>query len=201
MNGSVQWEDFIFFRSRSFPEREAVYDYDDKVHYTYRDLETRANLLANYLAEEFQISKGDRIAFCTRNRVELFDAFYAASKLGFIITTYNPLLSSQELINLVHHEKPKVLFYEEKWEDKINQLKQSADIENYVYIGNRTANQGVHYQSIMDYNFSDYRKSVITDLEEILMIIHTGGTTGTPKGAMISSEVLCKPFQYLDLVL
>lgn len=186
MNCTVQWEDFLFFRSRSFPDREAIYDYEEQVRYTYKDLETRANLLANYLSEKFQISKGDRIAFCTRNRIELFDAFYAASKLGFIITTYNPFLSAQELMNLVHHEKPKVLFYEEKWEDKINQLKPSVDIEKYVIIGNSSTSQGISYQTIMDYNCINYRKSVITNLEETLMIIHTGGTTGTPKGAMIS---------------
>ena len=45
----------LFYRAYLTPHREAVYDYDRKLRYTYGDLEDRSNLLANYLFEKLNV--------------------------------------------------------------------------------------------------------------------------------------------------
>ncbi|MBQ6663306.1 MAG: AMP-binding protein, partial [Firmicutes bacterium] len=45
--------------------------------------------LANYLRDELGIGKGDRVAFISRNRVELIDGYFATGKLGAIMVPYN----------------------------------------------------------------------------------------------------------------
>ena len=72
---------YSYFRARINGTSEAVYDLDNNIRYTYNDLDERANILANYLKEKLGIKEGDRIAFISRNRIEMIDAYYATAKL------------------------------------------------------------------------------------------------------------------------
>jgi len=182
---------YSFFRSRISGEREAVYDYDSKKRYTYQDIENRANLLANYLVEKLNVKKGDRVAFCTRNCMELIDAYYATAKTGTILVTYNYLLSNNELIEMINNEEPKILFYEEIIKEKVGKIKSDTKIRDYIVLENASEKiQDIHYEEIMNYGNKTCRELKNLDLEDIHMIIHTGGTTGTPKGAKISHKSL-----------
>lgn len=179
------------FQSCIFAEKEAVYDYDNKTRYTYADLEYRANLLANYFVEKLNVNKGDRIAFCTRNCIELIDAYYATAKTGTILVTYNPLLSGTELEEMINSEKPKILFYEEIFEGKIKKIKSKVKIQDYIVLTNASKNiEDIHYEKIINYENSNFRECKDLELEDIHMLIHTGGTTGIPKGAKISYRSL-----------
>lgn len=193
MNNDKWIGNYSLFRSRISPEREAVYDYDNKIRYTYSDLEKRSNLLANYMVEKLNIKKGDRVAFCTRNCIELIDAYYATAKTGAIFVTYNLLLSENELIEMINNEEPKVLFYEELIKHKIEKIKSGTKIENYIVLSNAKEKiEDIHYEGIMNYENDAYREDKNLDTEDIHMLIHTGGTTGTPKGAKISHKsVIC----------
>ncbi len=101
---------YSFFRARIDSTREAVYDLDTETHYTYGDLERRANLLARFLGEKAGVRKGDRVAFIARNCIEMIDAYFATGKLGAIFVPYNARLSVSELVQLMNNETPKVLF-------------------------------------------------------------------------------------------
>ena len=190
--GSSRWiGNYSFFRSRISPEKEAVYDYDNKIHYTYGDLEDRANLLANYLVEKLNVKKGDRIGFCSRNCIELIDAYYATAKTGTILITYNPYLSNNELAAMINNEEPKILFYEELFEKKVKEIKSNVKIKKYIVLTNASKKiEDIHYEEVMKYENSVYRECEDLDLEDIHMLIHTGGTTGKPKGAKISHRAL-----------
>ncbi|SHJ80791.1 fatty-acyl-CoA synthase [Dethiosulfatibacter aminovorans DSM 17477] len=182
---------YSFFRSRISPEKEAVYDYDNEIHYTYGDLENRANTLANFLVEKVHVKKGDRIGFCTRNCIELIDAYFATAKTGTILVTYNQLLSEHELEKMIINEKPKVLFYEKTFKDKVSNLKLKVQIEKYIVLAGESEKlEELHYEEILDYKNSSYIECNGLNLEDTHMIIHTGGTTGTPKGAMLSYKCL-----------
>lgn len=88
---------YVFSRSRIDNQKEVIIDIDEDKGYTYAELNERANRLANYLKTQFGIVKGDRIAFISRNRVELIDGYFATGKLGAIFIPYNARLSSDEL--------------------------------------------------------------------------------------------------------
>jgi fatty-acyl-CoA synthase len=180
---------YSFFRSRISPDREAVYDYDRNIHYSYGDLEYRANVLANYLVDELNIKKGDRIAFCSRNSIELIDAYSATAKTGTILTTYNPYLSDAELTAMINNEEPVVLFYEDLFEGVVNKIRPNINVKSYIVMSNKACDD-LNYEDIMKYGKSDYIECKDLDLEDIHLLIHTGGTTGVPKGAKISHRAL-----------
>jgi fatty-acyl-CoA synthase len=164
--------------------RWSIWNTGDK--YTYGDLDQRANRMAHCLRERFGVSKGDRVAFLSRNRVELLDAYYATGKLGAILVPYNARLSVKELGQLMTSEKPKVLFYEEIYRENAAALAGNCPVKDFVALGKDGCPGDAAYDDLLQ-QYSDSPVSCDSlELEDIHLIIHTGGTTGLPKGGLVS---------------
>jgi len=177
---------YSYFRARTSPDKEAIFDLDNNVRYTYRELDRRADILANYMAEKMNVKKGDRVAFVSRNRMELFDAYYATGKIGAVLVPYNARLSVDELAQLVVSEKPDVMFYEDVFSKNIEELKTKVRIGHYVVLSGAVDMAELKYETIMDYGNAAPRCCPELTMDDIHFIIHTGGTTGLPKGGLIS---------------
>jgi len=177
---------YSYFRSRTSPDKIAVTDLDDGRSFTYRELDARANRLANFMSREWGITKGDRVAFLSRNRVEMLDALFAAGKLGAILVPYNVRLSPDELALLVADEGPRALFYEEAFDVAATALRGKSKIERYVRLGERRGTPADEYAAIESYADDAPVSCPGLTQEDIFLLIHTGGTTGLPKGGMIS---------------
>jgi len=178
--------DYLSSRSKINGHKVAIYDIDNDKNYTYCDLNDRANILANFLKYELEVEQGDRIAFVSRNRIELIDGYYATGKLGAIMIPYNARLSTSELEKLINSETPKILFYEDIFEDAISNIKDKVNVQNYILLKNNKENSyDCDYDNIMKYDNKPINCKEL-DIEDIHLIIHTGGTTGLPKGGMIS---------------
>ena len=192
---SDAWEwigDSIGRRAMLDPKREAIVDLDTGVRYSYGDLFDRANRLANYLAEQFQVEKGDRVAIISRNRVEMFDVLLACGKLGAIFVPYNVRLASDELAKLIDNEQPKVLFYEDIFGVTVQQLRTKLSLLNHYVIlaDEKQSEEDTPYGCLINYLNDSPRNCTGLELEDIYLLIHTGGTTGLPKGAMISHRAV-----------
>lgn len=184
--------DLIRYRATLSGAKEAVYDYGNDIRYTYADLVERSDRLAAFLQYELEVEKGDRIAFCSPNSIAFIDGFYASYKTGAIITTYNFLLHPKELDEMLKLETPKVLFYATKYADTIAVLRQdNPGIRVIPLDGQLQQGDFCTYDDIMAYKappHTDVPSEI--DMEDIQMLLHTGGTTGTPKAAMISYRSL-----------
>ena len=125
------WSGFVynFYGNRNafLKNREAVYDYDCKLHFTYGDLDERSDRVAGYLTKKLGVKKGDRIGICSCNRVEFYDLFFAAYKTGAILTTYNGALMPWELKELCINEAPSVIFCDSVYKDKIEAFRGELD--------------------------------------------------------------------------
>lgn len=175
-------------RNAFLRDKEAVYDYDRNLHVTYGELEERSSRIAGYLTRQLGVKKGDRIGICACNRVEFFDLFFAAYKTGAILTTYNGLLMPWELKELFNNETPAAIFCDSVYQEKLESFRQELDFTPR-FIG-LDAEGEAGYRHMLE----TQEMPVLTDPdpEDILMLIHTGGTTGTPKAAMISYRaVVC----------
>ena len=183
MNGN--WiGDYAFFRARIDSTKEVVIDVDGKKGYTYKALDERANRLAHALKEHFHVEKGDRVAFLSRNRIELIDAYFATGKTGTIFVPYNARLSAEELNQLILKEKPTVLFCEDLFLDKADYVKENSALKHVVILSNEK-DYPDDYEALVA-AMPKTSVSCDNDLEDIHMIIHTGGTTGLPKGGLVS---------------
>ena len=176
-------------RARLNANGVAVVDLDTDKKYSYGDLDRRANTLANLLRDRFGITKGDRVAFISRNRVELIDGYFATGKLGAILVPYNARLSAEELTQLMTNEQPKVLFYEGVSAATVEKLAENGVMKQFVCLDEDSNPLGhtVYEQMMADGNPAAVSCPEL-QLDDIHLIIHTGGTTGLPKGGLISHK-------------
>ena len=167
-------------------DREAIFEYDTSRHFTYRDIRRRSLHVASYLVRKLGLKKGDRVGICAQNCIEFFDLFFAAYKTGIILTTYNGGLTERELSVLVGNEVPSVLFccdiYQEKWKSICAELDKPPILINLDELGPD------NYEKCLNepIDLPDF----LPCAEDILMLIHTGGTTGIPKAAMLSYRAI-----------
>lgn len=167
-------------------DREAILEYDTNRSFTYRDLRRRSSHVASYLVRRLSLGKGDRVGLCARNRVEFFDIFFAAYKSGVILTTYNGGLTPRELSVLVENEAPSVLLCSEEYHEKCQEICRLVSKPPLLVNLDRPGAQDYEAWLSEPIALPDF----LPCAEDILMLIHTGGTTGLPKAAMLSYRAI-----------
>ena len=82
------------------PDALAIVDSGKTPHwqFTYRQMNERANRLANWLRDAAGVGQGDRVGIVARDGVEFLDAFFACGKLGAALACYNWRLHWRELL-------------------------------------------------------------------------------------------------------
>lgn len=155
---------------------------------TYRELHERTSRLANAL-EGLGINRGDRIAIISETRPEFAELYYAASKLGVCVVPLNLRLATDELAFALEDSEPKAFLYTEQFVNLVPKISRGAKSLKYrIAIGNNRAGAGdLDYAEFLQSGSpEDIRRDI--DPESIHNFLYTSGTTGRPKGAMISER-------------
>jgi len=171
------------------PNREAIVDNIEKNVYTYKELDFRANKLARVLMDN-GISKGDRVAMFSTNRIECIDLFLATAKIGAILVPFNVRLSIQELDYLINKTKPSIFFYEPKLKTQTIEIKDKNLVSKYVVMGIKSILSDPSSQDLTQKVSNTPIERPIINFEDPHLILFTGGTTGLPKGATIPHRLI-----------
>lgn len=171
------------------PEKTAVI-FEETV-LNYKDLCKRADRTSCWLLS-IGIEKGDRVAAMLDNCLEFLDLFLACSRLGAIFVPINFRITSLELDYFIKNCRPRLFVYGDDFSEVVNSLR----IDSYLppilvsVVGNS--------QYVNRYDFSEEtvkfegqqvyltRSLAPSDPEEPQVIMYTSGTTGKPKGAVLS---------------
>ncbi|UFX43977.1 AMP-binding protein [Bradyrhizobium sp. 41S5] len=145
---------------------------------TYGELLDRVRRLTAVLAAR-GLRRGDRLGLLSRNRPEYLEIELAAANLGVITTCLNWRLSDRELAYCIELVSPKLLVVEA---DLAANLSPAVRVNPILEIGRQYENELAR---------QDGRASPsIADPEDGLVILYTSGTTGLPKGAVISHRAM-----------
>jgi len=176
--------DWLDKRARLTPGRVALIDHATRAETTYAEWNTRANRTANYLSS-LGVGKGDRVAVYSSNCTEYLDLFWAASKIGVILQNLNWRLTVHELQGIISSGAPKVLVYSADWASQVDELKMSLDTVDSI-VAFSEPRDGERDFSERDLESPILESRPDMTLDDPLGIYYTGGTTGLPKGALLT---------------
>lgn len=157
-----------------------------------RELRNAAfDLSVNRMANAFRewgVVKGDRVAVLMLNSSEFLEIFFACAKTGVIMVPVNFRLAVPELIHILRDSAPRALFYSSVFADKVRSLKTAGlSISRYHRHGtDRTPEDPALSDAVATLPTTEPEPASEVTLGDPLFIMYTSGTTGTPKGAVLS---------------
>ncbi|MEH7179091.1 acyl-CoA synthetase [Neobacillus vireti] len=175
----MRWElDWLDNRARLSPNKQAIIDEDTNKTWTYQEINTRASSVAGWLKEQ-GVKKGDRVALLSPNHISYFDLLFACGKIGAIFVPLNWRLSLRELIEILQDCTPLVIGIHQQFRNMFTLLENT--ISTSIIVG------GSEYEEVLKSRIETDDTNAISENDPLAMI-YTGGTTGKPKGVVLSHQ-------------
>ena len=165
-------------RARTDPDRPALIVGGRPV--TYRALAERIRRLACGL-DRLGIERGDRIAWLGPNHGAFLEAFFAAGTIGAVLAPVNHRLASSERALVLEDTEPTVLIEHQS----VGTTPAPASVRHRLTLGGRATDEAMDYEAFVAAS-PDHVPDARIELDDLLFLPHTSGTTGSPKGVMLS---------------
>jgi long-chain acyl-CoA synthetase len=171
--------------ARIHAEREAVVF--DGTRLTYRELDRRVNRLANALLR-LGARKGERVAVLAENTHKFLEVYLAAAKAGLVTVPINSRLAVEEMRHILDDSGAAFFLAGDGFEETAGKLRATAKtVRTWAGLDRELA--GIDYEALLR-EAPAVDPEVAVSEDELAILMYTGGTTGLPKGAMLSHRNL-----------
>jgi fatty-acyl-CoA synthase len=154
---------------------------------SYRAFYDRIERAAHGLHGELGIGRGDRVAILSLNRPDYLVLLYACARLGAMLVPLNCRLAAAEQLFILSDASPKALLLEQAFAGILPAL--HATLPDIRVAGLDFAPQAVSFEALLATGKAGNRDADV-DLACALLIVYTSGTTGRPKGAVLTQQAL-----------
>jgi len=187
------------------PGKLAVIDPQERQELSFTDLEHESDILAGFFFQ-WGIKKGDRISFFLPNRWEYFVAFYAALKVGAIVSPLNPTFRQEKVKHQVNDAESRMLMMQSELFPMVEGILQELPTVEKVIICGGPKQEG---EKVFDYMelMKKYPGSPlfsappINPKEDLAALPYSSGTAGLNKGVMITHfNLVCNAIQSMHAV-
>ncbi|WP_298430483.1 AMP-binding protein [Ottowia sp.] len=171
-----------------YPDRVAMIFRDERV--TFRDYNLRVNRCAHAL-RGLGLSKGDHFAVLGRNSIQYLEMCHASAKAGTVFGPLNWRLAPQELAFIVGDADNRVLMVEAGLQELAGRfMSDLKGVKLVVYGGAPTLVGALSYEELVA-SASNTEPEVEVTGDDEAVIMYTSGTTGLPKGAVLTHSNIC----------
>ena len=168
----------------NLPNKIAVISGDTRL--TYRELNAQSNAFGNAMLD-LGVEPEDRVAVLSRNSVEFIIIHYGLAKIGAIMVPLNFRYTERELTFVVSDSEATMLIFQREFADLISACQPKLPgVLNYVSIGDIGEGMNDYYRLVEKYPRTPPKVAVKE--EDECTLLYTAGTTGSPKGAIISHK-------------
>jgi 3-oxocholest-4-en-26-oate---CoA ligase len=149
---------------------------------TWHELDDRAARLASFLARR-GVRAEDRVAIALYNSIEYIESVFAALKLGAIAVNINYRYQAAEMLHIFGDARVSAVIFDATLAPRVTEAASRApELHTLVQVGGQPAGKAYPYDGIIDSAAPLARTA--RDVGHWLM--YTGGTTGVPKGVLVS---------------
>ena len=179
--------DSLLINAEKYPQKVAIVVGDESK--TYKVLNSIVNQLANRLLE-IGLKKGDLIAILSENSVPWVEALYAIFKIGAVAVPINYRLLHSEIINELRRNDVAALFFTADYLEVAKSYKGSRGKETPLILLEGKGYEEIPSLDTFISESADLEPSVEVNGSDTGLILFTGGTTGLPKGAICTHDML-----------
>ena len=192
---AVALQDILSKAAMKFPHETAIVCGENEV--TYAQLDAVSNQFANALTN-LGVKKGDRVAVFLPNIPQFVVAYFGILKAGAVVTAINPLHREREVRYQLMDSGAKTIVTLDPLYGVVDNVWAETNIKNVIFTALRPFEEqdifskpGVwSFQGLIQEASASPLKVKIAPREDLAALQYTGGTTGIPKGAMLTHNNL-----------
>ncbi len=181
---SIPVYDWLAHHAGSVGNKTAVVDLASGRSFCWADFNERCARLAGFLRYDLQIAKGDRVGILMPNSSDVLEIQFACAKIGAVFLPLNWRLTVPELSFIASDAEPTVLIFGPAFKEAAEAV--AADVTCIRHIIETDCDGG---NSAYECGITEHASvTALEDLthDDLSTIMYTSGTTGLPKGAMIT---------------
>ncbi|MBI2849496.1 MAG: long-chain-fatty-acid--CoA ligase [Chloroflexi bacterium] len=174
--------DFLTISAAICPDKEAIVFEGKRISFS--QLNERVNRLGNALLK-LGVKKGDRIAMMQVNTNQCIEAYFAIARIGGIYVPLNFRAKANELPYMLNTAEANTIFIGDRYLDLVDSIKSSLNsVKNYISLDKKQPGT-LYYEDLIAGSSPD---DIYTDIgeNETTILMYTAGTTGFPKGVMLT---------------
>ena len=176
--------EFLAISSAIVPEREALVFEGRRI--TYSELDDRVNRLASALSR-LGVGPGDRVAVLQVNCNEHVETYFATARLDAVYVPLNFRVRADELAHMVAESSPRVLIAGARYAGLVRSAGEGfAGLDSFVALEQPVDGWRLYDDLIASSDPED--RFPEADGGDLTMVLYTAGTTGRPKGVMLSHD-------------
>jgi len=170
--------------------REALVEGERRL--TYRQLNQRVNRLASWMLNA-GIKQGDRVSYLAYNQIEVVEIIFAAAKIGAILVPLNWRLAPRELGFILSNSETETIFLDASFAKiALEQIVKSdgLNIKRIIMFGGEAEGTEPYENCLAQGSDAEPSIAETVTLDLPFIIMYTAGTTGLPKGAVLTQNNL-----------